>query len=346
MLQDILFRDTFDEHLKSGLRAAKAPVDCLQVDNPLGEKFTELKNLLRQESESVRAAAAADTAAAAETEQEGVSPLKDRSPAFLAFLDNVQAKMGEIKNNDILELIATYEEKARNLFASNVTLSEIPNSETEFAKILQGSAAAAVRGSGPAWTAVILDPAQWGEAITSPNIRTPPLNLVLLKQFMNAVIQNRDKQSLQLQDRNMVVYFDCFTPGNTSKVLSSLQNSAGSQISKNVMNVYLSYDEDSLRNRRQYVKHNSTIFQQVEVMSIVTHDAFQDSMTYRARLYYKGSNLGNKIGDVALDAPATLWSLQLKAERRQISEFSKLKPMFPKKPCFVSFYAAIFTPTP
>ena len=84
----------------------------------------------------------------------------------------------------------------------------------------------------------------------------------------------------------------------------------------------------------------------VEVMSIVTHDAFQDSMTYRARLYYKGSNLGNKIGDVALDAPATLWSLQLKAERRQISEFSKLKPMFPKKPCFVSFYAAIFTPTP
>ena len=270
-----MFRDTFDEHLKAGLRAAKAPVDCLQVDNPLGEKFQELKNLLRQESDSVRAAAAADsTAAAADTEQES-APLKDRSPAFQAFLENVQAKMGEIKNQELLDLIGTYEEKARNLFASNVALNVIPNSETDFSKILQGSAAAAVRGSGPAWTAVILDPAQWGEAIASPNIRTPPLNLPLLKQFANAVILNRDKQGLQLQDREMFVYFDGFAPGNTTKVLGSLQNSSGTQITKNVMSVYLSYDEDSLRNRRQYVKHNSTIFQQVEVMSLVTHEAFQ-----------------------------------------------------------------------
>lgn len=312
-MQDILFRDTFDEHLKSGLRAGKAPVDCLQVDNSLGEKFTELKNLLRQESECARAAAAASATPVAEPEaaQENTA-LKDRSPAFMAFLENVQAKMVEIKHPETLDLIATFEEKARNLFASNVTLHVIPNSETEFSKILDNSNPAAVRGSGPAWTAVILDPAQWGEAITSPNIRTPPLNLQLLKQFMNAVIRNRDKQALQLQDRDMVLYFDSFSSHNTNKVLGSLQNASGSAISKNIMSVYLSYDEESLRNRRQYVKHNSTIFQQVEVLSIVTHEPFQDAMTYRARLLFKGSSLGNKIGDIALDAPAALWNLQLK----------------------------------
>ena len=114
------------------------------------------------------------------------------------------------------------------------------------------------------------------------------------------------------RQRDMVLYFDSFSSHNTNKVLGSLQNASGSAISKNIMSVYLSYDEESLRNRRQYVKHNSTIFQQVEVLSIVTHEPFQDAMTYRARLLFKGSSLGNKIGDIALDAPAALWNLQLK----------------------------------
>lgn len=283
------------------------------MDNPLGEKVSELKALLRQETDALRAEAAVTAAQQpAEVVETEETRMKDRSPAFVSFLENVQAKVGEIKNEETLQLIGTYEEKARNLFKSNVSLAVLPNSATDIGKILDASTAAAVRGSGPAWTGVLVDPSQWGEAITSPNIRNPPLNLQLVKQFMNAVIRNRDKQSLQLHDRDIVIYFDGFTPNNTSKVLASMQNSSGNVISKNVMTVYLSYDEDSLRARRQYVKANSTIFQQIEVMSLVTHEPFNDSMTYRSRTLFKGSSLGNKIGDVVMDAPGTLWSLTLK----------------------------------
>ena len=289
-------------------------MDCLKVDNQLGEKVTEFKNLLRQECDSYKAESAALKAEDADTcAQEESSVLQEKSLAYKSFLENVQAKAGEVKQDaDTLALIAECEEKARNLFASNVSLAVLPGSETEISKILDGSSAAAVRGQGATWTAVLLDPSQWGEAITSPHIRTPPLNLGLLKQFMNAVIMNRDKQGLQLQNRDMVVYFDGFSSGNTPKAMSSIQNSSGTQISKNIMQVYLSYDEESLRARRQYVKINSTVFQQIEVMSIMTHDPFNEAMTYRARTFFKGSSLGNKIGDINLDAPAALWSLPLK----------------------------------
>lgn len=297
-------------------------MDCLQVDNPLGEKVSELKALLRQETDALRAEAAVTAAQQpAEAVEAEESRKKDRSPAFLTFLENVQAKVGEIKNEETLELIGAYEEKARNLFNSNVSLAVMPNSETDMGKILDASTAASVRGSGAAWTGVLVDPSQWGEAITSPNIRTPPLNLQLLKQFMNAIIRNRDKQSLQLHDRDMVIYFDGFTAGNTNKVLAAMQNSSGNPISKNVMTVYLSYDEDSLRARRQYVKSNSTIFQQVEVLTLLTHEPFNDAMTYRSRTLFKGSSLGNKIGDVVMDAPGTLWSLAMKECAPSMSPF-------------------------
>ena len=35
-------------------------------------------------------------------------------------------------------------------------------------------------------------------------------------------------------------------------------------------------------------------------------------MTKQNRKHFKGSNFGNKIGDVLLDSPQTLWSMTLK----------------------------------
>ena len=57
----------------------------------------------------------------------------------------------------------------------------------------------------------------------------------------------------------------------------------------------------------------STTFQQVEQLTLVTAEPFGDAMTKQNRKLYKGSSFGNKIGDVMLDSPKTLWSMTLKA---------------------------------
>lgn len=170
-----------------------------------------------------------------------------------------------------------------------------------------------MRGNGSQWVGVMLDPAQWGEAITNPHIRVCPLNQQYLKTFLAAVVKSRDKQQLTLHNRDLFFYFDSFLAGNLSKVLGSFQTPAGDALGKSSFTVFVSYDEDSLRLRRQYIKSNSTTFQQVEQLTLVTAENFGDAMTKQNRKLYKGSNFGNKIGDVMLDSPKTLWSMTLKA---------------------------------
>ena len=149
--------------------------------------------------------------------------------------------------------------------------------------------------------------------VTSPHIRVCPLNQQYLKTFLASVVKSRDKQQLTLHHRDLFIYFDSFLPGNLNKVLGSFQTPAGDALNKNSFGVFISYDEESLKQRRQYIKANSTTFQQVELMTLVTAENFGDAMTKTNRKIYKGTNFGNKIGDVLLESPKLLWSMALKA---------------------------------
>ena len=296
--------------------ASKSPLDAMLMDTKLGERFTEFKALLRAELDEARAEASAAARAEGQNDpSEGLdadSGKPQRSPAYKAFLEDVQARLGEVTNEETLNLIQFFEDKARNLFASNVKLFVFPSSEAELGKLLDATAAAQVRGSGKTWVGVLLDPAQWGEAITNPHIRVCPLNLQYLKTFLSAVVKSRDKQQLTLHSRDLFIYFDSFLAGNLPKVLGAFQTASGDALAKQSLQVFVSYDEDSLRQRRQYIKANTTTFQQVEQMTLVTAEVFGEAMTKQNRKFYKGSNFGNKIGDVILDSPQTLWSMTLK----------------------------------
>ena len=260
------------------------------------------------------ASAAARAEAQDEKQDQDVAEGKPaRSLAYKTFLADVQSKIGEIKKEDLLEQIQFFEDKARNLMSSNVQLFVFQPSETELGACFDKAAAAQVKGSGSQWVGVVLDPAQWGEAVTNPHIRVSPLNQQYLKTFLAAVVKSRDKQQLTLHNRDVFFYFDSFLAGNLNKVLASFQTPAGDALSKNTFTVFVSYDEESLRQRRQYIKTNSTTFQQVEQLTLITAENFGDAMTKQNRKLYKGSNFGNKIGDVTLDSPKTLWSMTLKA---------------------------------
>ena len=79
------------------------------MDTKLGERYREFQQLLRQELDEARAEASA--AARAEAQQgatqdpEAQEGLPVRSAAFKAFLGDVQAKIGEIKNEETLAQI-------------------------------------------------------------------------------------------------------------------------------------------------------------------------------------------------------------------------------------------------
>ncbi|CAL1135464.1 unnamed protein product [Cladocopium goreaui] len=294
-LKESVFGTVFDDNLKAAVVAGKAPLDALTMDTKLGERYREFQQLLRQELDEARAEASA--AARAEAQQgatqdpEAQEGLPVRSAAFKAFLGDVQAKIGEIKNEETLAQLQYFEDKARNLMASNVQLFVFQPSENELCAYFDKA---------------------WGEAVTNPHIRVCPLNQQYLKTFLASVVKSRDKQQLTLHHRDLFIYFDSFLPGNLNKVLGSFQTPAGDALNKNSFGVFISYDEESLKQRRQYIKANSTTFQQVELMTLVTAENFGDAMTKTNRKIYKGTNFGNKIGDVLLESPKLLWSMALK----------------------------------
>lgn len=312
----MVFGITFDDNLKAALVAGKSPLDALNMDTKLGERYSEFKTFLCHELDEARA----EASAAARTEMQGEEAENQRddsgkpirSGAYKAFLEDVQARVGEIKKEDLLDSIQYYEDKARNLLASNVQMFVFPSSEKELGELLEKTAAAQARGAGKSFVGILCDPAQWGEAITNPHIRVCPLNMQYLKTFLSAVIKNRDNQQLSIHSRDLFIYFDSFLPGNLPKWLGAFQTGAGDTMTKQSFTVFLSYDEDSLMQRRQYVKANTTTFQQIEEMSLVTSESFGDCMTKQNRKHFKGSNFGNKIGDVVLDSPQMLWSMTLK----------------------------------
>ena len=312
----MVFGITFDDNLKAALVAGKSPLDALNMDTKLGERYSEFKTFLRHELDEARA----EASAAAQTQMQGEEAENQRddsgkpirSGAYKAFLEDVQARVGEIKKEELLDSIQYYEDKARNLLASNVQMFVFPSSEKELGELLEKTAAAQARGAGKSFVGILCDPAQWGEAITNPHIRVCPLNMQYLKTFLSAVIKNRDNQQLSIHSRDLFIYFDSFLPGNLPKWLGAFQTGGGEAMTKQSFTVFVSYDEDSLTQRRQYIKANTTTFQQIEQMSLVTSESFGDCMTKQNRKHFKGSNFGNKIGDVLRDSPQTLWSMTLK----------------------------------
>ena len=313
----MLIKTTHDDVLKTAVRAGSVPIDIIGMETPLGEQVAAFKKALQQEALPKEAPAEGKEAQVLAAAEEGADV--DLSQGLQAFLDGMQARVGEqVKSAKTMETALTFEEKARNLFHSNVELLVVPNSETELVDGLLSCKAAQVRGQDDKWVGIIADPGQWGEAITNPNVRPPPFREQYLKTFLNSVVKTRDPTLLTLHSRDLFCFLDNFTHNHSGTMTKSLCNSAGQALTKNIFHVNICYDEDSLRARRQYVKSQTTTFDQIEYMNLLTADPFSEQMKHRARSYYPGSSLGNKLGDIKAEPPQGLWSMTMKDFSRSV----------------------------
>jgi hypothetical protein len=129
--------------------------------------------------------------------------------------------------------------------------------------------------------------------------------------LLRGILTTRSEAGDELDAGDMFFLFDGTLHHNSGKLQRCFTSSTGDQIDKNCKTVYLSIDEDSLRARRACVKQGAS-FDQVEYMTVVTKEEFGMQVPVVKGLHYKGTNLGNKIGDIEYDEAETMWKMACK----------------------------------
>ena len=110
--------------------------------------------------------------------------------------------------------------------------------------------------------------------------------------------------------------FDCAAHHNLQVLQRLFVDDEGELIKeKHTKQLYLSIDKQSIRNRKGCVR-NGAPFDQIEFINLVTAREFTTGVQipYVQGLHFKGSNSGNKIGDLSLPAISSLWALPNKTK--------------------------------
>ena len=302
----VLFSMKYHESLRAALRQAKSVEDCLDADSKLGEACREVKELLEKErlaaAENAPAPVPADSTAASETRHETLS---QQSVALQEF-----ARSRGLQNldNDKLVALKGFENKARVLVKSNVTLHVFVDKEKELMSVISGSPAGTARGKDGSWVGIFVDPAHIGEPATAPHARVAPCNVKYLKNMIGSIVKTRDAMQTTLHPRDLFFLFDTGVRTHQSKMMGCILNNEGNPMACCTTNVHITYDENAMRDRR---KSQRTNLDQVENLTLVTSEDFSASMVQRNRKHFPGTNFGNVVGPVKLDPPGELWQLSI-----------------------------------
>ena len=214
-----------------------------------------------------------------------------------------------------LEYVREAEVKATRLIDAHITLAVYPTSEKEAAKILTESAAGKVVGrDGTKYIGIVIDPGQMGETATSPHLRIPALHVNEIKTLLRSIIQTRNSaaataETAELGLHDIFFLFDNMHPHNMQKLLQCFVDGNNVAVEKHQHRVHLTYDEDSLRARKAVVRQ-SVLFEQIEDMRLITRLEYGNTgLPMVRRRNYKGTNMGNKMGDIVLPNYALLWQM-------------------------------------
>lgn len=136
--------------------------------------------------------------------------------------------------------------------------------------------------------------------------------------LLRSIIGSRhaDGKCEALHESDLFFLFDCAAHHNLQVLQRLFVNDEGENFKeKYTKQLYLSIDEQSIRNRKGCVR-NGASFDQIEFMNLVTSREFTSGVQipYVQGLHFKGSNSGNKIGDLSLPAISSLWALPNKTK--------------------------------
>ena len=136
------------------------------------------------------------------------------------------------------------------------------------------------------------------------------------KVMLRSIIASRhpDGKCESLHESDMFFLFDCAAHHNIQVLQKLFVDDGGEPIKdKYAKTLYISIDEQSIRNRKGCVR-NGPQFDQIDFMNLVTAQDFGTQVPYMSGLHFKGTNSGNNIGDVCLPAISSLWALPNKTK--------------------------------
>ncbi|CAE7232863.1 hsdFM [Symbiodinium sp. CCMP2592] len=306
-LGEAIFSAKYHDSMRTSMRQAKSVEDCLESDSKLGEAVKEVKEQLQNErlASAETAPSAGDPTSAVATDVPMQETLEMQSPALQEFV-----KSRGMQNVDVdkLKKLQMFEKKARMLVQSNVALHVFVEKEKDLMAAIHASPAGQVRGKDHSWVGIFVDPVHIGEPATAPHIRVAPCNQKYLKNLISSIVKTRDPMQTCLHPRDMFLLFDSGVHTQQSKMLACILNNEGNQMPMHQMKVYVTYDENALRERR---KSQRTSLDQTEQLTLVTSEEFGQCMLQRPRKAFPGSNFGNVVGPVRPDAPGELWQLSV-----------------------------------
>ena len=122
------------------------------------------------------------------------------------------------------------------------------------------------------------------------------------------MLTSRDDKGATLDDQDLYFCFDCTAHHNIGKLQQCFVNADGDQLEKSCKQLYISIDEESLHARKTRIR-SGTSFDQMEYLSLVSREEYGKQLPVIKRLHYKGTNSGNKIGDVEWTSLDNAWNL-------------------------------------
>lgn len=219
-----------------------------------------------------------------------------------------------------MELIREFETKASQKVSDSVQFIVEPNSASLLATTINETFVGGLRGDQATYVMCVYDIKLAGEAMTSPNLRTPAFKHERLRKCIAARLQSTSKQSgaEALDDGDMWVVFDGGHAGNKTLILNQFIDCEGKTLVKQVRTVHMFYSEESLTKRLK--RQTSINLHQLEAIHMVTQSPLQ--YTKRSRKFFEGSsNAGNIFGPIATPDPSASWLTTYREKKEMYASF-------------------------
>ena len=233
--------------------------------------------------------------------------------------DQMTTEQKELLEKDPDGKLRDYRDFAQRLVQEQVKLVEEADTTSATAQQIAESPAGKLRGEKGSYVVFMYQPAMAGEPVTYPHIRIAPLRHEHLCKMTRAAVLSRNtegdytlKDGMEIHDGDAYVFCDGCRHGNEASLMAGFRDASSKMINKQRHQLFIAYDEDSLRERRERTR---TSLDQVEYGHIVTAATIQ--IDDRPRLELPGTTLGNLLGPVGLPPHEAMWRLTF-AEKKVI----------------------------
>ena len=160
---------------------------------------------------------------------------------------------------------------------------------------------------GKGHACIMYDTKLAGEASSMPHLRGPPFQQARLRKMVSAISHCRgDETGLQAGD--LFCILDSGRTGNKPAFLASFQNPDGKAMEKVDTTYFITYDENSVAQRRGLTRGAATL-QQVECMHVVSSEPIKLEKRNRKHFPF-ASNFGNMIGPISLPPLSEMWQVK------------------------------------